>query len=349
MNTQITNNELTIIEHDGQLVTDSRQVAKMVDKPHDQLMRSIRTYIKVLDISAKLQTSDFFIESTYLDAYKREKPCYLITKKGCDMIANKMTGEKGILFSATYINKFYEMEEQLKANNIIEESNTKYICLTDKDFSRNKIKNTFKNLEPQAIPYVFNKFEEVYAKTIKDVTQLKTRYNSIDKGIILAVNNQLDEPLKQLRNAIKLRTSNLTIRQKNNTIKQLKADIEFAYPSANNFSVINYHPFTCNCIEQQHMLSRKYYETEAYKKWKSNFPKHELKIDSNIDFTKPVYLWMYFDHLDKFDVSNFSKATIDMIASIYKVDDKLIQIMACATNSYVDSYKDGKMYIFLRN
>ena len=29
------------------------------------------------------------------------------------MVANKMTGEKGILFTARYIEKFYEMEEQL--------------------------------------------------------------------------------------------------------------------------------------------------------------------------------------------------------------------------------------------
>jgi len=41
-------------------------------------------------------------------------PCYLITKKGCDMVANKMTGEKGVLFTATYVTKFDEMEKQIK-------------------------------------------------------------------------------------------------------------------------------------------------------------------------------------------------------------------------------------------
>lgn len=30
------------------------------------------------------------------------------------MIANKMTGEKGVLFTASYINKFYEMEQLTK-------------------------------------------------------------------------------------------------------------------------------------------------------------------------------------------------------------------------------------------
>ncbi|MDN9204386.1 phage antirepressor KilAC domain-containing protein, partial [Clostridioides difficile] len=37
-----------------------------------------------------------------------------LTKKGCDMVANKMTGEKGIIFTAIYVTKFEEMERELK-------------------------------------------------------------------------------------------------------------------------------------------------------------------------------------------------------------------------------------------
>ncbi len=43
---------------------------------------------------------DFFILSTYQDSKGETRPCYLLTKKGCDMVANKMTGEKGVLFTA---------------------------------------------------------------------------------------------------------------------------------------------------------------------------------------------------------------------------------------------------------
>lgn len=35
------------------------------------------------------------------------------------MVANKMTGEKGILFTATYVDKFYEMEHQLVNENAL--------------------------------------------------------------------------------------------------------------------------------------------------------------------------------------------------------------------------------------
>lgn len=108
---------LTVTNQNGTLVIDSREVAEMVEKSHDQLLRSIRGYIEVLenDPSAKLQTANFFIESEYWDKQNQLRPCYLLTKKGCDMVANKMTGEKGILFTASYVTKFEEMEKQIQA------------------------------------------------------------------------------------------------------------------------------------------------------------------------------------------------------------------------------------------
>lgn len=102
--------ELTVFEQNGQLLTDSREVAVMVEKSHDQLLRSIRSYINHLD-SAKLQSEEFFIESTYMNSQNKEMPCYLCTKKGCDMIANKMTGKKGVIFTAKYIEAFEKMKE----------------------------------------------------------------------------------------------------------------------------------------------------------------------------------------------------------------------------------------------
>lgn len=105
-------NELKVVSVDGQLVTNSRDVAEMVGKAHDQLMRSIRTYVEYLT-SAKMQTLGFFIPSTYEDSKGESRPCFLLTKKGCDMVANKMTGEKGVLFTAAYVTKFEEMEKQL--------------------------------------------------------------------------------------------------------------------------------------------------------------------------------------------------------------------------------------------
>lgn len=100
---------LKVINKDGQLVTDSREVAEMVGKRHGDLLESIRGYIKHLT-NGKFRSLDFFIESEYVDSKGENQPCYLLTRKGCDMVANKMTGEKGVLFTAAYVTKFEEME-----------------------------------------------------------------------------------------------------------------------------------------------------------------------------------------------------------------------------------------------
>ncbi|MES9666787.1 hypothetical protein COK06_12485 [Bacillus cereus] len=97
------------------LYIDSREVAEMTGKRHDHLIRDIELYNGVLGMSPDLGATNFFVKSTYQDAYNRTKPCYLLTRKGCDMVANKMTGEKGILFTATYVTRFEEMENELKS------------------------------------------------------------------------------------------------------------------------------------------------------------------------------------------------------------------------------------------
>lgn len=106
-------NELNVFESNGQLLTDSRDVAEMVGKRHDHLLSDIRKYVDVLH-SQEFGSENFFIESTYVNGRNQTQPCFHLTKKGCDMVANKMTGEKGILFTARYTTKFEEMETALK-------------------------------------------------------------------------------------------------------------------------------------------------------------------------------------------------------------------------------------------
>jgi anti-repressor protein len=112
--------QLKIINQNGKLLTDSRDVADMTSTRHDHLLVKIDSYAKVLSTDPNFRVSDFFIESTYQDSTNRVVKCYLLTRKGCDMIANKMTGEKGILFTATYVTKFEEMEKQISAPSDIE-------------------------------------------------------------------------------------------------------------------------------------------------------------------------------------------------------------------------------------
>ena len=131
-------NELSIIHKNGVDVIDSREVAEAIGKQHAHLMRDIHNYVEILEKATERKSalsesssesnerksalvgkstesnfglSDFFIPHTYTDSTGRTLPCYLLTKKGCDMVANKMTGEKGVLFTAAYVTAFEKMRE----------------------------------------------------------------------------------------------------------------------------------------------------------------------------------------------------------------------------------------------
>lgn len=106
--------DLIITNHNGINVTDSRQVAVRTGKKHSHLMRDIKGYKEVIDQNPNLDSAKFFIESMYKNDNNQSYPCYLLTKQGCEMVANKMTGEKGILFTAEYVQAFNQMEQHIK-------------------------------------------------------------------------------------------------------------------------------------------------------------------------------------------------------------------------------------------
>lgn len=111
--------------NEGQAVKTipSYEVAKMMEKEHGKVLKMLEgeTYsdgnvkvvgiIPVLVADASSRLSDYFIKSTYKDASGKSNKCYECTKLGCDMLANKMTGKKGIIFTAKYVERFNEMVE----------------------------------------------------------------------------------------------------------------------------------------------------------------------------------------------------------------------------------------------
>ena len=121
-------NLLTIKNNEGKEipVIESREVAEMLEKTHAKLLRDLEgdeSHAGIVPTLAKAQMglSNYFIESTY-KAGTREYKCYLCTKMGCELLANKMTGEKGILFSAKYVERFNQYETQLKQQLTSEDS-----------------------------------------------------------------------------------------------------------------------------------------------------------------------------------------------------------------------------------
>lgn len=104
----------------NQVTLDSREIAEMMGINHWEILRKLEGTEKVKGIiptltDNKIVASDYFIPSTYIDSSGKENKCYLFTKMGCEFIANKFTGEKGILFTAKYVKRFNEMEEQIQS------------------------------------------------------------------------------------------------------------------------------------------------------------------------------------------------------------------------------------------
>ena len=97
----------------------SYEVAEMMGRPHAKVLRMLEGGSGVVGIiptlnEAKTGLVDFFIESTYVDKKGETRKCYECTKMGCELLANKMTGEKGILFTARYVAKFNAMEKAIE-------------------------------------------------------------------------------------------------------------------------------------------------------------------------------------------------------------------------------------------
>lgn len=91
----------------------SIEVAEMVNKKHSELLKDIRRYEEQLN-EVNIPLVEFFRESTYKDSKGEIRPCYNVTKKGCEFIAHKLTGVKGTEFTAKYINRFHDMEDAIR-------------------------------------------------------------------------------------------------------------------------------------------------------------------------------------------------------------------------------------------
>ena len=113
-------NELKINGTMNQTIT-TLEIADMLEMKHYKILEKLegtkdgktKGIIEILN-AHDFVAVDYFIKSSYKDSKSEIRPCYLVTKLGCDFLANKFTGEKGIIFTAKYVKRFDEMEQQIK-------------------------------------------------------------------------------------------------------------------------------------------------------------------------------------------------------------------------------------------
>ena len=107
-------NDFNVIKQHGDYYIDSREVAKFIGKPHMTLLRDIDKCIKYMNISTNTEISldDFFILRSCFDNRLTVRSSYLITRKGCNIVACVLPSDISIKFITAYSSKFDEAESE---------------------------------------------------------------------------------------------------------------------------------------------------------------------------------------------------------------------------------------------
>ena len=93
-------------------------------------------------------------------------------------------------------------------------------------------------------------------------------------------------------------------------------------------------------------------KTDTYNNWIKYFPEYQLKNkdELNIDWSKGINVFLKFDCMEKFDVQNMAKAIVDQVVSrVYHEDDRIVEKIVTERNKTVNSFKEGKIYICIKN
>lgn len=152
------------------------EIAEMMETPHYEILRKLEgttnadgstKQIGIIPVltDRKIPVSDYFSLSAYKDASGKENRCYNVTKLGCDFLANKFTGEKGILFTAKYVKRFYEMERNISEGKL----ETKEVpTLTQATEAAKLIKETYEQAGVDA-RYIAVSVNTIYKEVVVDL------------------------------------------------------------------------------------------------------------------------------------------------------------------------------------
>lgn len=110
MNGIIISSEVVYKTNRGTPVTDSVKVARVFEKQHKNVMKSIRSILG----SAKKIADQWFAETTYLDAQGKRQPMYLMNRDGFSLLTMSLTGERAMAFKVAFIEQFNAMEKAIK-------------------------------------------------------------------------------------------------------------------------------------------------------------------------------------------------------------------------------------------
>lgn len=181
------NNNIKLVVVNKAAYATSREVAERFNKKHAEVLYAIEGRVDSdgtvknngLLMSGISQLSNLFIKVDYLDSMNRKQYEYLMNRDGFSLLAMGFTGAKAIQYKLDYINKFNEMEQQLKEIETV--INNKGV-LTEEEYynikfsTAQRVRNTFSNSED-----IFKDYKRftTYSRKALDVAKRVTRLNQI--------------------------------------------------------------------------------------------------------------------------------------------------------------------------
>ena len=207
-------NKLLSITNDENLTIDSREVAEMLGKEHWEVLRMLQGYIpkgenksrRIVGIIPTLRNhnvdvSEYFIKDSYkVEGNNKTYDCYLCTKMGCEILGNKLQGEKGILFTAQYVKKFNYMEQSIKEKQILLFSNK----IEELEKTVNKFERLTEEAKEMYKPSHKRKLQ--YDRLIKSVTSDKEEYDMVKEWIfaVLEIEKWEDTSIEQNKKILEI-------------------------------------------------------------------------------------------------------------------------------------------------
>lgn len=107
MDNQLMNLGLT--ESNGKAAVSSRDIARVFEKEHKNVLRDIRF---IMDSDPEWGLLNFE-QSNYINEQNHNQPAYVMTRDGFTILVMGYTGEKAMKFKKDYIAAFNEMERRL--------------------------------------------------------------------------------------------------------------------------------------------------------------------------------------------------------------------------------------------
>ena len=204
---------------------DSRDVAEMMEVNHKELLKRVRTYSDYLINGAggTFALGDFLKESNYLDANNQERPNYQISRKGCELLAHKMTGRKGTQFTAKYINKFHAMEKHIVAGISIAEMRASFESIAEDIVSRKVDEIELKASELYRPSHSQKLNICRYIKNRLGVGQTDDEYDLVKERVLIKLNGGKweDVPAETLRDSLNIIDESIRVVKLDRQVNQI--------------------------------------------------------------------------------------------------------------------------------